>query len=158
MTAAARRALAAVALLVVAACKDDAPKPHATGAAGQPAAKAAAPSPVAGSWHRVLHTLDENANNQLDDAERKAPMTMDYGYKSLVIRADHTCDLERKDQRGKGTCTFLEDEGTPFLEIEPGAEIDDTMMRYRILARSDRELVFKDITGSQGTIYLYERR
>jgi hypothetical protein len=154
-----RASLAAVfvAVFVLAsACKQEGGKTPAPGPA--PSAKGSAAA-IAGTWHRVLLTLDENANNQLDDAERK-PLGLAIGFTVLVIRADGTCDLENKNAKGKGTCTVAEEDDQTFLEVEPAPEhaTDLDFWRHRVLLRSDRELVVKDPSGPKGAIYAFERR
>jgi hypothetical protein len=145
-------------VVIASACKGEgrAPQASAPGAA-RPGSNAAAA--IAGTWHRVLLTMDDNANDQLDAEERK-PSGMDYGFTVLVIRPDGTCDLENKKAKGKGTCTPVERDGKTYIEIDPLPEHMEHLdsWQHRVLSRSDRELVLKDPTGPKGTIYAFERR
>jgi hypothetical protein len=142
-------------VVFAAGCKNEGHIPR--GAATTPPGGSA--KEIAGTWHRVLLTTDENANDKLDDAERK-PLGMDFGYTVLEIRADGTCDLQKTKRKGKGTCAVVDSDGKPHVEITPSladsGELDE--WHHRILARSEKELVLKDPTGPQGAIYAFERK
>jgi hypothetical protein len=151
-----RRAILVTVVVLASACKGEKLAPQAA-APGPPRPGSA--TAIAGTWHRVLLTMDDNANDKLDDAERK-PSGMDYGYTVLAIRPDGTCDLENKKSKGKGTCHVVEEDGQTFVEIDPLPEHMENLdlWRHRVLARSDRELILKDPSGPSGTIYAFERR
>lgn len=160
------RSLALLCPLLLLACKGDgAPKsePRAPTGPAAPSAPASAPKgsarEVAGSWARTLVTLDENANDRLDETERE-PLKMAIGYTALKIEPDGKCEIEKKDKQGPASCSFIEEDGKEYLVIEPDIKAfeDEMDSRYRILSRSDKELLIKDPTGPQGAMYLYDKR
>lgn len=140
--------------------------PVAPAAGGAPAAvpipNASVPAELVGTWTRTLTTFDENANDALDAAEHEDANMPTMGYAALELAADGTCTVTRKDKAGadvavKASCDATELDGKPALQIEPPPSGEDTPMTYRILSSSSNELILKDPTGANGSIYRYTR-
>jgi hypothetical protein len=109
---------------------------------------------LVGEWRRTLLTNDKNGNDKLDDEERQPLEGMSYGPATLTIQADGKCtSIDDKGETLSGTCSLDNEDGVRGLLLE----LDGDMGIYRILG-SDKDLVLKDRTGVNGTIYVFEKR
>jgi hypothetical protein len=154
-----RAVVVASTLVLFVGCKEKAgEKPGEEPAAQNEGAPASAPaSAPATAWVIDIVTFDQNGNDALDTEERKPGPV--YGYTALALATGGgPCTLEKKDATLKGSCGPTTENGKKALRIEPEPASGEMPATYLVLSESDSELVLKDPTGKQGTIYVYKRR
>jgi|GEM_PF-5803018 len=127
---------------------------------------------LVGTWQLEAHTFDEDADYRLGDAERAAAEAPWYGLRTIELREDGTCLLVDDEEQTEGTCRLapceevsmrpddceaLEPTGGRMLWLEPEPTNMTMIMGslYGVLGLTDDEMLLKDMTGEQGTIYIY---